>query len=240
MAAPGLVGWIRASIRWRLCMCRGWSGRALEPIRRCGSTWHRRSACVEVCAGCPVRTSCLAGALARDEQCGVWGGLALSRRWVAGQIRPQKDRFAVRMRSPYGEYDTFYEQSQAKAERRLRWLLYAGRRRTFVMHLVRRTGRRVRMPGGWFVGPWTDPDSEQAVASMRTLLPASLRDRPVDRWPWELRLLFELPDDARRGVVAQSRSSRQTSKARRQGSGEHRWLDGLLSDDGSPVEWAAA
>ena len=117
--------------------------------------------------------------------------------------------------------------------------MYMGRRRTFVMHLVRRTGRRVRVPGGWFVGPWTDPDAEQAVASMRTLLPASLRDRPVNRWPWELRLLFELPDElvASGGSLTEQSADEQAEEAVRS---ERRWLDGLLSDDGSPIEWAAA
>ena len=74
---------------------------------------------------------------------------------------------------------------------------------------------------------------------MRTLLPASLRDRPVDRWPWELRLLFELPDDVvgSRGAIKEQSADEHGDEA---GNGEHRWLDDLLSDDGSPVEWAAA
>jgi WhiB family transcriptional regulator, redox-sensing transcriptional regulator len=59
-------------------------------------TWRDRSACVDspvdlwfpdpadtvtetaaktVCAGCPVRTACLAHALNRPERYGIWGGL---------------------------------------------------------------------------------------------------------------------------------------------------------------------
>ena len=158
--------------------------------------WHRRSACVEVCAGCPVRTSCLAGALGRDEQRGVWGGLALSRRWVC-RAGPTAER------SVRGE--------GAEPLRGVRHVLRAEPGQggaEIAVAVVRRPPADVRDasgssdrsagPGaGWVVGGSVDGSggSEQAVASMRTLLPASLRDRPVERWPWELRLLFEFPDD---------------------------------------------
>jgi WhiB family redox-sensing transcriptional regulator len=36
-----------------------------------------------VCGACPVRVDCLAGALARREQYGVWGGLTASELRVA-------------------------------------------------------------------------------------------------------------------------------------------------------------
>lgn len=39
-----------------------------------------------LCADCPVRTGCLAGALQRGEPCGVWGGEIL----VQGQVVPFK------------------------------------------------------------------------------------------------------------------------------------------------------
>jgi WhiB family transcriptional regulator, redox-sensing transcriptional regulator len=39
-----------------------------------------------MCAGCPVRLACLAGALERGEPCGVWGGELL----MAGVIMPRK------------------------------------------------------------------------------------------------------------------------------------------------------
>jgi WhiB family transcriptional regulator, redox-sensing transcriptional regulator len=40
----------------------------------------------ELCAGCPVRAGCLAGALQRGEPWGVWGGQLLLR----GAIVPTK------------------------------------------------------------------------------------------------------------------------------------------------------
>lgn len=33
-----------------------------------------------LCAGCPMAADCLAGALARNEQFGIWGGLTLAER----------------------------------------------------------------------------------------------------------------------------------------------------------------
>jgi WhiB family transcriptional regulator, redox-sensing transcriptional regulator len=40
----------------------------------------------ELCASCPARAACLAGALSRGEPCGVWGGELLLR----GVIVPTK------------------------------------------------------------------------------------------------------------------------------------------------------
>jgi len=34
--------------------------------------------CLRLCAGCPVRQTCLADALARGEHHGIWGGRLLS------------------------------------------------------------------------------------------------------------------------------------------------------------------
>lgn len=43
----------------------------------------------QVCAPCPVRTRCLAGALARREPWGVWGGQLLADGEVVGAKRPR-------------------------------------------------------------------------------------------------------------------------------------------------------
>jgi WhiB family redox-sensing transcriptional regulator len=42
-----------------------------------------------LCAGCPVRTECLAGALARREPWGVWGGEIFERGTVIARKRPR-------------------------------------------------------------------------------------------------------------------------------------------------------
>ncbi len=34
----------------------------------------RVAAAKSLCAGCPMQAACLAGALSREEPCGVWGG----------------------------------------------------------------------------------------------------------------------------------------------------------------------
>ncbi len=48
-----------------------------------------------VCAGCPVRTQCLAGALSRGEPWGVWGGQLFQDgaviRFKRGRGRPPKN-----------------------------------------------------------------------------------------------------------------------------------------------------
>lgn len=47
-----------------------------------------------LCGRCPIRSACLAGALARREPCGVWGGeLLLNGKVIAGKRprgRPRK------------------------------------------------------------------------------------------------------------------------------------------------------
>jgi WhiB family redox-sensing transcriptional regulator len=49
-----------------------------------------------LCAGCPVRAECLAGALARGEPYGVWGGEIVQRGTVVAAKhqpgRPRKER----------------------------------------------------------------------------------------------------------------------------------------------------
>jgi WhiB family redox-sensing transcriptional regulator len=56
-----------------------------------------------ICLGCPLKRDCLAGALARQEPCGVWGGeLVLEGRIIAhkrGRGRPRKsDASAAHLR----------------------------------------------------------------------------------------------------------------------------------------------
>jgi WhiB family redox-sensing transcriptional regulator len=43
----------------------------------------------ELCAGCPVRAECLAGALTRREPWGVWGGEIFERGAVIARKRPR-------------------------------------------------------------------------------------------------------------------------------------------------------
>ena len=53
----------------------------------------------ELCAGCPVRAQCLAGALDRGEPWGVWGGELLLRGAIVhtkrARGRPRKSEFAA-------------------------------------------------------------------------------------------------------------------------------------------------
>lgn len=42
-----------------------------------------------LCGPCPVREACLAGALARREPCGVWGGQLVVRGVVVPRKRPR-------------------------------------------------------------------------------------------------------------------------------------------------------
>jgi WhiB family transcriptional regulator, redox-sensing transcriptional regulator len=50
----------------------------------------------ELCLRCPVRTSCLAGALQRAEPWGVWGGELLLRGVIVPNKRPRgRPRLAV-------------------------------------------------------------------------------------------------------------------------------------------------
>ncbi len=53
----------------------------------------------ELCAGCPVRAACLAGALDRGEPWGVWGGELLLRGAIVptkrARGRPRKSELAA-------------------------------------------------------------------------------------------------------------------------------------------------
>ncbi|PZF83088.1 WhiB family transcriptional regulator [Jiangella anatolica] len=62
---------------WEYGLCRGWDADlfcapdGMSPSRkRAQETRAKR-----ICRTCPVRERCLAEAMARDEQAGVWGGL---------------------------------------------------------------------------------------------------------------------------------------------------------------------
>lgn len=45
-----------------------------------GGTCAQCAAAIRICAGCPVRTDCLAHALAADETYGIWGGQTAEKR----------------------------------------------------------------------------------------------------------------------------------------------------------------
>ncbi|QDP95829.1 WhiB family transcriptional regulator [Microlunatus elymi] len=153
--------------------------------------------CARICAGCPLRAACLAGALVRDEEAGIWGGVRFTPAWAFGAVCTDGGRCMLDGRSSAGTDVGREARDLARAQLRLRRLLYQGRRRAFVARLVHRIGKPVRMvPGGWWVGPWTDPDPARGLLRMRALVPTMLADRPIQRWPWELRLLFEFPDSA--------------------------------------------
>ncbi|GAA3610608.1 WhiB family transcriptional regulator [Microlunatus ginsengisoli] len=52
--------------------------------------------CLRICADCPVREACLAGALARDEQWGIWGGRIFTPRFVTAAVDDVAGRWMVR------------------------------------------------------------------------------------------------------------------------------------------------
>lgn len=59
------------------------------PVRHRGGDNHGRTA-KSICRGCPIRVDCLTGAVARNEQHGIWGGAGeadrrvLRRAWRVG------------------------------------------------------------------------------------------------------------------------------------------------------------
>jgi WhiB family redox-sensing transcriptional regulator len=93
----------------------GWGDLGLTPE---SLAWHQHAACREVgtevfflesganavdiaaakqiCAGCPVRATCLADAIERGERFGIWGGLTeRERRALGHRARPQSRTRAV-------------------------------------------------------------------------------------------------------------------------------------------------
>lgn len=60
--------------------------------------WEQRVA-KEMCRRCPWQEPCLAGAIHRDEPCGIWGGLTFEERCsLVGKWSPQARRLARRQR----------------------------------------------------------------------------------------------------------------------------------------------
>lgn len=160
--------------------------------------------CMRICARCPVRTSCLAGALARGEESGIWGGMKFGQTWTSAWAQAGEKTVTIYGRDPSGE-PLMWRQTRAarswtaelaRAERLARKLATQGRRRELVAGWVRRVGMSVQSPGSWWIGPWTEPDPQRRTAQMRALAPKKLRHVPVEEWPWELRLLTEYPDSA--------------------------------------------
>ncbi|WP_216214484.1 WhiB family transcriptional regulator [Amycolatopsis aidingensis] len=64
-----------------------------------------------LCADCPVRDACLAGALARREPWGVWGGEIFERGAVVARKRPR----GRPRKNPVAEQDTANGQRSAAA-----------------------------------------------------------------------------------------------------------------------------
>jgi hypothetical protein len=58
--------------------------------------------CLRICAACPIRQECLAAALARDEQWGIWGGQQFSPRWVAAHVYAKHGTWIVRGWNVFG------------------------------------------------------------------------------------------------------------------------------------------
>lgn len=205
--------------------------------------------CVRICAECPVRTSCLAGALARGEESGIWGGILLGPVWVSSWVQPGEKRVTIYGRDPSGEPLTWrqsraarsWTQEVTRAEELARKLVTQGRRRAFVAGWVRRIGMSVQSPGSWWIGPWTEPDPQRRNEQMRALAPGDLRDRPVDRWPWELRLLTEFPDSAIPKAKASKFSFRHGLDHDQTSDVDHVGVDHgpLAGDHDRPGWWAA-
>ena len=87
--------------------------------------------CQRICADCPLRSACLAGAVARDEQYGIWGGQVFTRRWVSGSVRPNGEAggwFLVG-RDGHGLLVFAWGSTEDEAEQRLAERLEEGRRR---------------------------------------------------------------------------------------------------------------
>jgi hypothetical protein len=64
--------WTAPSLDWSAAACRTESG-ALAELFFSPELVHIAQA-KSICSGCPLKSDCLTGALARQEACGVWGG----------------------------------------------------------------------------------------------------------------------------------------------------------------------
>ena len=119
--------------------------------------------CQRICAGCPLRTACLAGAMARDEQYGIWGGRLFERRWVSGRVFHHQGWWAVGQ-DGHGLPVFAFSPSRARLEQRLANLLAEGRRRGRLVELVRATGHPVDESRRFWTGSW-DTGNATGVAS---------------------------------------------------------------------------
>ena len=111
---------------------------------------HDVAACVRICAGCPLRKACLAGAVARDEQWGIWGGRLFRPRWITGTVYLSDGWWVVRGRTVImttafgGRFAT-----RAEAEQRAAQLLADSARRAREAAAAGAAGGRA---AGRFVG----------------------------------------------------------------------------------------
>lgn len=78
----------RAAPEWRArAACRDLGPEVFFPVGSTGRALDQVEAAKAVCAGCPVKTQCLAWALETNQRDGVWGGTsederrALRRNW---------------------------------------------------------------------------------------------------------------------------------------------------------------
>lgn len=122
--------------------------------------------CQRICAGCPLRRACLAGALARDEQYGIWGGRLFSRRWVSGRVFYHQGWWAVGQ-DGHGVQITAFSRSREALEHKLTSLLADGARRGRAIERVRAIGRPAETLNAFWTGPWaTWPTTPRAAADL--------------------------------------------------------------------------
>lgn len=77
-----------------------------------GAEQHRAKS---VCAGCPVRTECLAEALDDRVEWGVWGGLTERERRAILRKRPQVSSWRDLLRTAMEEHERSFAQATAGA-----------------------------------------------------------------------------------------------------------------------------
>lgn len=81
-------------MKWELAACRGVDPELFFPVGTEGAAAEQATAAKFVCAGCPLRSGCLAWALDTGQEFGVWGGTTederrdLRRGRLAGQALP--------------------------------------------------------------------------------------------------------------------------------------------------------
>ena len=69
----------------------------------------------QLCAGCPVRTECLAEALDNEIEWGVWGGLTERERRAILRKRPNVTSWRVLLETAQREHAALQSQAQAQA-----------------------------------------------------------------------------------------------------------------------------